>query len=84
MKPVPHGEIRVIWYESRSVGGPRSFRVYLPPGYETGNVEYPVLYQLHGSAQSENDWSEVARADFILDNLIAEQKALEGADRQQN
>jgi enterochelin esterase-like enzyme len=74
-RPVPHGELRVLWYDSKSVGAPRSFRVYTPPGYETSKVKYPVLYLLHGNGQNENDWSEVGRANFILDNLIAEHKA---------
>jgi enterochelin esterase family protein len=74
-QPVPHGQIHTIWYESKSVGAERSFRVYTPPGYETGKVKYPVLYLLHGSGQNENDWFEVGRANFILDNLIAEHKA---------
>jgi enterochelin esterase-like enzyme len=74
-QPVPHGEIRVVWYESKNVGAERSFRVYTPPGYETSKVKYPVLYLLHGSGQNENDWSEVGRANFILDNLLAKQAA---------
>ncbi len=73
--PVPHGEVRVVWYESKSIGGERSFRVYTPPGYETSKTKYPVLYLLHGNGQNENDWTEVGRANFILDNLIAEHKA---------
>jgi enterochelin esterase family protein len=74
-RPVPHGEVRTIWYESKSVGAERSFRVYTPPDYASGKTKYPVLYLLHGSGQNENDWSEVGRANFILDNLIAEHKA---------
>jgi hypothetical protein len=74
-QPVPHGEVRVVWYESKSVGALRSFRVYTPPGYENGKTKYPVLYLLHGNGQIENDWSEVGRANFILDNVIAEHKA---------
>lgn len=74
-QPVPHGEVRVVWYESKSIGAERSFRVYTPPGYETSKVKYPVLYLLHGNGQNETDWSEVGRANFILDNLIAEHKA---------
>jgi enterochelin esterase-like enzyme len=74
-QPVPHGEVRIVWYDSKSIGGPRSFKVYTPPGYETGKAKYPVLYLLHGSGQNENDWTEVGRANFILDNLIAEHKA---------
>ena len=74
-QPVPHGEVRVIWYESKAIHGPRSIRVYMPPGYDTVKTRYPVLYLLHGSGQNENDWSEIGRANFILDNLIAEGKA---------
>jgi enterochelin esterase-like enzyme len=74
-RPVPHGEIRVMWYDSKAVPGPRSIRVYTPPAYETWKARYPVLYLLHGSGQNENDWSEVGRANFILDNLIGEGKA---------
>jgi enterochelin esterase-like enzyme len=74
-QPVPHGEIRVVWYDSKSIGGPRSMRVYTPPGYDSGKAKYPVLYLLHGSGQNETDWSDVGRANFILDNLIAEHKA---------
>jgi enterochelin esterase family protein len=74
-QPVPHGEIHVVWYDSKAMQGPRSMRVYTPPGYAAGKVRYPVLYLLHGSGQNENDWSEVGRANFILDNLIAEGKA---------
>lgn len=74
-KPVPHGQVRTVWYESKSIGAERSFRVYTPPGYETSKAKYPVLYLLHGNGQNENDWSEVGRVNFILDNLIAEHKA---------
>jgi enterochelin esterase family protein len=73
-RPVPHGQVRVVWYESKNVGAERAFRVYTPPGYETSRMKYPVLYLLHGSGQNENDWTEVGRANFILDNLLAERK----------
>ena len=39
-RPGPHGTIRIQWYESKSIGGPRSIRVYTPPGYETGKARY--------------------------------------------
>ena len=74
-QPVAHGEIHLIWYDSKAIGGPRSLRVYTPPGYQTGKAKYPVLYLLHGSGQNENDWTDIGRANFILDNLIAEHKA---------
>jgi enterochelin esterase family protein len=53
----------------------RRLHVYTPPGYETGTGKYPVFYLLHGAFDSDNSWSTVGRAGFILDNLIAAGKA---------
>ena len=49
--------------------------VYTPPGYENGRGRYPVFYLLHGAGDNDDSWSSVGRAGFILDNLIAAQKA---------
>jgi enterochelin esterase family protein len=49
--------------------------VYTPPGYETNRDRYPVFYLLHGAGDSDDSWSTVGRAGFILDNLIAQRKA---------
>src|SRR5678815_1968763 len=49
--------------------------VYTPPGYESNQQRYPVLYLLHGANESDQSWSTVGRAGFILDNLIADRKA---------
>ena len=49
--------------------------VYTPPGYETGKDKYPVFYLLHGAGDSDDSWTSVGRAGFILDNLIAAKKA---------
>jgi enterochelin esterase family protein len=49
--------------------------VYTPPGYDTSTRRYPVFYLLHGASDSDDSWSTVGRAGFILDNLIAEKKA---------
>jgi enterochelin esterase family protein len=72
---VPHGEVRTAWYESKALDTMRSMHVYTPPGYETGNAKYPVMYLLHGSGDDDAGWSTVGRAGFILDNLIAAKKA---------
>ena len=37
---------------------------------------YPVLYLQHGSGEDETGWIEQGHANFILDNLIAEKKAV--------
>jgi enterochelin esterase family protein len=75
-KPVPHGAIHVHWYDSKSVGALRSFYVYTPPGYEKGKNKYPVLYLLHGSGDTESGWVTIGRANMIVDNLIADKKAV--------
>ncbi len=75
-KHVPHGQLRTDWYNSKTLGDQRSLRVYTPPGYEKGSERYPVFYLLHGAGDNDEGWSTVGRAGFILDNLIAEKKAV--------
>jgi enterochelin esterase-like enzyme len=73
-RPVPHGEVRIRPYESKSLGVSRTMWVYTPPGYEQGK-DYPVLYLLHGAGDVESGWTLIGRANLILDNLIADKKA---------
>jgi para-nitrobenzyl esterase len=75
-KAVPHGEIRMAWYPSTTLGGERRLHVYTPPGYDSGKQTYPVFYLLHGGGDEDSGWSTIGRAGFILDNLLAEKKAL--------
>jgi S-formylglutathione hydrolase FrmB len=35
-------------------GQPLLFNIYLPPGYDSGNASYPVLYDLHGLTDSRD------------------------------
>jgi enterochelin esterase family protein len=72
---VPHGEIRKVWYNSATLKEQRRMHVYTPPGYDAGNDKYPVFYLLHGGGDEDSGWSTIGRAGFILDNLIAAQKA---------
>ncbi|HJN43056.1 MAG: alpha/beta hydrolase-fold protein [Vicinamibacterales bacterium] len=73
-KPVPHGAVTTVDYESRSLGLVRHFNVYTPPGYETSGERYPVLYLLHGAGNSYATWVS-AGAHHIMDNLVAEGSA---------
>jgi enterochelin esterase family protein len=73
---VAHGTVSKIWYESPTAGLTRRLTVYTPAGYETSGKEYPVLYLLHGIGGDENAWSELGRAAQIMDNLIAQGKAV--------
>ena len=75
-KDVPHGEVRAAWYRSGTLDAPRRMHVYTPPGYEGGSEKYPVFYLLHGGGDEDSGWSTIGRAGFILDNLLAEKKAV--------
>ena len=72
---IPRGQMELIEYESKVVGGPRKARVYTPPGYSPDH-KYPVLYLLHGIGGDENEWARHGAPDVILDNLYADKKAV--------
>jgi enterochelin esterase family protein len=73
-KDVPHGEVRIRPYTSKTLGVTRTVWVYTPPSYDKGS-NFPVLYLLHGAGDIESGWTMIGRMNNILDNLIAEGKA---------
>ncbi len=76
-RPVPRGTIHLHRYDSESLGTTRGLNVYTPPGYfRESRTAYPVFYLLHGAGDNERGWSTIGRAGIILDNLIAENKAV--------
>jgi enterochelin esterase-like enzyme len=77
IKDVPHGDVREHWFNSEVTGTWRRMFVYTPPGYdEAADTRYPVLYLQHGAGEMEQEWTHTGRANFILDNLIAEGEAV--------
>lgn len=75
LKDVPHGQLREIFFDSKSTGSQRRAFVYTPPGYdENPDQHYPVLYLQHGWGENEYGWGNQGHASLILDNLIAENK----------
>ena len=74
--PVPHGAVATVRYYSEVAQKERIMEVYTPPGYNHDNRGYPVLYILHGAGGNETDWIINMRANFILDNLIAQGKVV--------
>ncbi|HEY1309037.1 MAG TPA: alpha/beta hydrolase-fold protein [Vicinamibacterales bacterium] len=74
-KHVPHGGVTEVTYYSATLRAFRRMHIYTPPGYETGSKKYPVFYLLHGAGDSDDSWSTVGRAGFILDNLISAKTA---------
>jgi len=77
LRDVPRGTIRSEWYYSKVTNSWRPMNVYTPPGYDNDvNRKYPVLYLWHGGGEDERGWAIQGRTDIILDNLIAEGKAV--------
>src|SRR5438105_2321816 len=70
---VPHGEVTVVEYDSKTLGLRRMLRVYTPPGY-TPDRKFPVLYLQHGLGNTSTEWTQRARAPIIIDNLLADKK----------
>jgi enterochelin esterase-like enzyme len=75
LKTVPHGDIRINKYFSKTTNSWREMYVYTPPGYDNSAEKYPVLYLLHGGGEDQTGWATQGKANLILDNLIAENKA---------
>jgi len=74
---VPHGTVSEVWYPSPTLGMVRRrMSVYTPPGYEDSTARYPVVYLLHGGNASEHTWLQSGRVAEVLDNLIAQGKAV--------
>ncbi|HEV8414659.1 MAG TPA: alpha/beta hydrolase-fold protein [Bryobacteraceae bacterium] len=74
-RPVTHGDVRMVEYESKTFGVTRTVWIYTPPNYDKSRAKYPVLYLLHGNGEAFNGWVMNGRANVILDNLIADRKA---------
>ncbi len=72
---IPHGKLETITYNSKSIGVDRKAVVYTPPNYDP-NKKYPVMYLMHGIGGNETHWTALCAADKVLDNLIADGKAV--------
>jgi enterochelin esterase-like enzyme len=72
---IARGKIEVIEYESKVGKGKRKMTVYTPPGYSK-DTKYPVFYLLHGIGGDHNEWPRGGVPNVILDNLIADKKAV--------
>ena len=75
MQDVPHGEVTYCYYNSKTLNSVRPLLVYTPPGYREGRDNYPVLYLVSGTTDTEETWFKVGHANNIIDNLIAQKKA---------
>jgi enterochelin esterase-like enzyme len=73
---VPHGTVSTVYYRSSVLKSRQQMLVYTPPGYtQRDNRSYPVLYLYPGGGGANTDWPVNMRANFIMDNLLAQGKA---------
>jgi enterochelin esterase family protein len=76
-RDVPHGKVEINYQKSSVLNETRAAWVYTPPGYSRdASTRYPLLYLFHGSNDTAAGWTTVGGANFILDNLIAENRAV--------
>jgi len=74
---VPQGAVRSVRFYSEVCKEWRRMYVYTPAEYYSNpEKRYPVLYLQHGGGEDETGWIYQGRADVIMDNLIAEGKAV--------
>ena len=53
------GSLVEVNFASKSLGGTLDYAVYLPEGYETSRLRYPVIYLLHGRGDNFASWARV-------------------------
>jgi enterochelin esterase-like enzyme len=58
--------------KSKILNMDRKYALYLPPGYETSQRSYPVLYLLHGSGDDQTGWVQFGEVQHIADKAIQE------------
>lgn len=67
-------EVTVHSIASKGLNGDFRYTVYLPDGYESGRLRYPVLYLLHGNGGDENEWLVKGQVQPTVDGLIRDGK----------
>ena len=77
LKNVPQGSVNEVYYWSSVTQSMRHGYIYLPNDYyKNPDKKYPVLYLQHGMGENETGWSAQGKTGIIMDNLIAEGKAV--------
>jgi enterochelin esterase-like enzyme len=69
--PAFAGVIVTREFDSPALARKWSYTVYLPDGYESSTLRYPVFYLLHGNNGNLKDWSTSGRIQPTTDRLIA-------------
>lgn len=57
-------------FQSEAMGEAMRYSIYLPPGYQTSERSYPVIYLLNGAGGDNNDWIRYGNIAHVADQLI--------------
>ena len=77
VKNVPQGSMNEVYYWSTVTEKMRHCYIYFPNEYYTNTTKkFPVLYLMHGMGENEHGWAEQGHTAQIMDNLIAQKKAV--------
>ena len=77
VKNVPQGSVNEVFYWSTVTESMRHCYIYFPNEYYTNTTKkFPVLYLMHGMGENEHGWAEQGHTGQIMDNLIAQKKAV--------
>ena len=72
---VGKGTLETIFCKSSQTGlSERRMFVYLPENYYDTDIDYPVLYLLHGARGTETSWIEKGHIMQNVDMLVSEGK----------
>jgi len=65
------GEVQHQSFHSKTLNRDYVYNIYLPDGYQTSGLRYPVFYLLHGNLGTENSWVRNGNIAETADALIA-------------
>lgn len=67
----PASEVVTREFKSATLDREWKYELYLPTGYDTSRLRYPVLYLLHGNGGTGSDWIKHGKLQSVADGLIA-------------
>jgi enterochelin esterase-like enzyme len=57
------GRVEQRTYDSTALAAPMRYSIYLPPCYDQWDVQFPILYLLHGSNSDDTHWLNLGLAE---------------------
>ena len=67
------GTVEEMTFYSQALGQDRAALVYLPEGYGTSGLQYPVVYLIHGHAGTAGNWYAFPEFVGALDVMIGDE-----------